>query len=473
MSAGLAAGTAGTPVPDTLNFGRFGEVRLLHPAGEARDVVLFFSGEHGWDAQAARVAARLAAEHAWVAGIDTRYFLAQMEKSADKCIALPVETENLSHYVQARAGVGHYLQPTLAGDATGAALAYATLAAAPANLFKGALSLGFCPSLRTHKPLCKGQGPGVERRSADELQLLPAANLGGRWIVLPRSGGSADPPAIAAAPGAGAASFLNACGAGDRQFVQQVPGAEWQDPAAGSAASAGSGAGIDEVLAAFRRVVAPGQLRRAALPAPLADLPLVEVAAQPGAYRQWFAVFLSGDGGWVGVDRGVAAELARRGVPVVGWDSLRYFWSPRTPQGAAADLQRVLQYYARHWNKPNALVLGYSQGADTLPFMLNRLPAATRAMVGFTALVAMSEPAYFEFPAEHWLGHEAGGISILPEVRDWVRQPYLCLYGAKESDSLCPQFEQQGHALRLPGGHHFGGEFAEIAEQILRRLPAY
>jgi type IV secretory pathway VirJ component len=39
------------------------------------------------------------------------------------------------------------------------------------------------------------------------------------------------------------------------------------------------------------------------------------------------AVMYSGDGGWVGLDRDVAAVLAKAGVPVVGIDSLSYFWS--------------------------------------------------------------------------------------------------------------------------------------------------
>lgn len=58
-------------------------------------------------------------------------------------------------------------------------------------------------------------------------------------------------------------------------------------------------------------------------------------------------IVLSGDGGWAGLDKAVAAELNARGVPVVGWDSLRHFWDARTPDGAAHDLDRLIRYYAR------------------------------------------------------------------------------------------------------------------------------
>ncbi len=46
-----------------------------------------------------------------------------------------------------------------------------------------------------------------------------------------------------------------------------------------------------------------------------------------------FAVILSGDGGWAGLDKKVAAALAAQGIDVVGIDSLRYFWSERTRRG--------------------------------------------------------------------------------------------------------------------------------------------
>ena len=71
----------------------------------------------------------------------------------------------------------------------------------------------------------------------------------------------------------------------------------------------------------------------------------------PAATSDLFAVFLSGDGGWAGIDKNVAAALAARGISVAGVDSLRYFWTARTPQGLAADLDRILRYYAFHWQK--------------------------------------------------------------------------------------------------------------------------
>ena len=88
---------------------------------------------------------------------------------------------------------------------------------------------------------------------------------------------------------------------------------------------------------------------------------------------------MSGDGGWAGLDQDVAAALSAKGIPVVGLDSLRYYWTARTPDGLAADTDRIVRYYLAHFGKRRVLLIGYSQGADVLPFAVNRLPAATRA----------------------------------------------------------------------------------------------
>ena len=80
-----------------------------------------------------------------------------------------------------------------------------------------------------------------------------------------------------------------------------------------------------------------------------------------------------------GLDQDIAAALSAKGIPVVGLDSLRYYWTTRTPEGLAADTDRMIRYYLAHFGKKRVLLIGYSQGADVLPFAVNRLPAATQS----------------------------------------------------------------------------------------------
>ncbi len=454
------------PLPaEQFNYDRFGTVSVFRGHGRARDVVLFISGDGGWDSAASRLAQRLADRGAIVAGIDIRRYREQFEAASEACVSPASDLENLSHYLQSKLQLAKYLEPTLVGYRSGAALVYAALAESPEGLFKSALSIGFCPDLDLKKTLCKSPGfeaiPRLDSTGGQRGVTLSAAKqLPGQWVVLQGESDQVCPAALL------------------DKFIASVPGSE---------AVALPGVGHDYTVAdswmpqyeaAYARLAPPrAETRTAALPAAVADLPLVIVPAAAGSTRagaagDWFAVFLTGDGGWVGLDKGVSAELAKHDIPVIGWDSLKYFWSRRTPEGASHDLDRVLRAYAHVWGRSHALLIGYSQGADTMPFMVNRLPPDTHRMVGFTTLLGISDNAVWEFHVANWLGNPTKGIPTEPELEHWSGSPYLCLYGESDGDAACATLTgHDGSALKLPGGHHFAGEYSAIAHEILSRLP--
>jgi type IV secretory pathway VirJ component len=239
------------------------------------------------------------------------------------------------------------------------------------------------------------------------------------------------------------------------------PPAPWQ--AVASVPDTAWTTAFDQLAATARP--APG----AAPPASLRDLPLVEIAPTPGAHASdTLAILLSGDGGWAGLDKEVAAALAADGIAVVGVDSLRYFWTPRTPQGVAADLDRLVGFYTTAWQRPRVLLIGYSQGADVLPFAVNRMSAASRAHVVLMAVLGLSPHALFEFHLSNWLGDDNAGPATLPEMNRIGGMPVVCIYGTDESDSLCPSLDPRRFTLvGVRGGHHFDGDYAALARQIL------
>jgi type IV secretory pathway VirJ component len=180
------------------------------------------------------------------------------------------------------------------------------------------------------------------------------------------------------------------------------------------------------------------------------------------------AIILSGDGGWAGLDKSLAAGLAARGVPSVGWSSLRYYWTPRTPDGAAADLARIIRHYMSEWAAKRVILVGYSFGADVLPFLVNRLPASLQSHVRSVALLGLSETADFEFHLSDWIGH--GGASqyrTVPEA-ERLTVPVLCVRGADEHDSGCRAVKGPHiTSLDVGNGHHFSGDYARLVDVIL------
>jgi type IV secretory pathway VirJ component len=229
------------------------------------------------------------------------------------------------------------------------------------------------------------------------------------------------------------------------------------------------------LLAAYDRLAAANRPSLPPPPANLAGLPLVEVpatgAATSEAAKDTFAILLSGDGGWAGLDKDVAATLAGHGIAVVGFDSLRYFWSKRTPQGLASDLDRIVRYYAAHWKRRRVVLVGYSQGANVLPAAFNRLPEPSRGMVAQLVLIGLEHKAAWQFHISNWIGAPADAKPILPEATKLSAAKTLCLYGDGDNDALCPLLPAESvTAEEMPGGHHFNGAYDDLAEKILARL---
>jgi len=184
------------------------------------------------------------------------------------------------------------------------------------------------------------------------------------------------------------------------------------------------------------------------------------------------AVILSGDGGWAPLDRGIARTLAQNGVSVVGWDSLRYFWTARTPETASRDLARILRRYLQARPGLRVLVVGYSSGADALPFMVNRLPRDLRDRLALIALLAPAGEAFFEFRVGRWIGASGDGPALAPELERLASARVLCLYGADERQSACARLAKgQYTVVELPGGHHFDGDYPALARRILQAVP--
>ncbi|OJW94026.1 alpha/beta fold hydrolase [Thiobacillus sp. 65-1402] len=438
---------AGSLVESTLAFGRFGNVTLYSPSAEPDRVVLFISGDGGWNLGVIDMARELAGLDALVVGIDIRHYLASVEAGQQKCAYPAGDFEALGQFVQKKLGYRQFHRPVLVGYSSGATLAYATLAQAPAGTFSGAVSLGFCPDLMLRKPMCRGAGLSYKVDPGLGQVFDPVARLADPWVVLHGDQDQVCAPAATAAyvgkVAGGSLVRLPRVGHGfsvPRNWMPQFKAA----------------------FAAFSRP-APGVPLRAAKG--VGYLPLVEVAAgRPG---DTLAILLTGDGGWAGLDRGLAAALAERGVAVIGWDSLQYYWNPRTPDAAARDLASVMEYYRTALKRQRIILIGYSFGAEVLPFLASRLPAELKAHIEKIVLLGPGTRAHFEFKLADWLGGAEGGQEVSSEIARLGGLPVECVHGSEEHDSLCTQLDAGlARSVTLPGGHHFDGDYAGLARLI-------
>lgn len=434
-------------------FGRFGQVTVYRQADHPSHVVLFVSGDGGWNLGVVDMARALMGLDALVVGIDIRTYLRNLGASREACHYPAADFEALSKFVQKKLAFPDYRTPVLVGYSSGATLVYGILVQSPPNTFAGAISLGFCPDLPLSKPLCRGDGLEWKPGRTGSVVFQPASDLSKPWIAFQ---GSADQVCNAQATAA---------------YVRQVKNGELVLlPRVGHGFALQKN-WMPQFKKAFAKLAAPKASEVSRAPGTLTDLPLVEVsAARPGSGLM--AVFYSGDGGWAGLDQEVSRGLAEHGVPVIGLNTLRYFWTARTPDSAARDLERILRHYLEPLKKERIVLIGYSLGADVLPFLVNRLPEDLSRRVAQVVLVGPSSRVDFEFHLSDWLGGAPGkGFPVLPEVRKMKGENCLCLYGTEETDSICPELHQAGaRVAALGGAHHFGGNYPAIVKEIVNAL---
>ena len=203
------------------------------------------------------------------------------------------------------------------------------------------------------------------------------------------------------------------------------------------------------------------------------SLPLV---MQPDVERSspYVAILISGDGGWARLDKEIAHRLAQQGVPTLGLNSLRYFWSARTREEIALTLEAMLEKAESTWPGRHFLLIGFSRGANVLPFMLEGLPENLRSRVARIALLSPAHSTHFEFRLRDWFTNRApaGGQPLLPALEKIQGKKLLCLYGKQDPDTVCPELENStAKVVAFPGGHHLGEEYTEITREILTGLP--
>ncbi|MCC7461987.1 MAG: virulence factor family protein [Gammaproteobacteria bacterium] len=459
---GWVPARAGPAAGQSMDMGRFGKVMVYRPESKPAGVVLFISGDGGWHLGVVGMAQHLVDDGMVVVGIDVRTYRAAINAPGEACRYYGADFEELSHAVQRRLQLDEYHLPMLAGYSSGATLAYAVMVQSPPGTYAGVLSLGFCPDLDLIRPPCRGSGleytlQGAESRPRG-LVYRPAPANRTRWIVM-----QGDVDAVCAA--AATRDFVAATGHGELIALPKV----------------GHGFGVErnwlpQYQQAYRALAAAA-VQPPPAPAQLHDLPLIEIPVTEAAARaatpqdrQRLAVLLTGDGGWAGLDQEVAAALAARGIPVVAINSLKYYWHAHTPEEAARDLDRVVRTYGERWRRERVLLIGYSFGADVLPFLYNRLPPDTRRLVQSISLLGLSSTASFEIHLSEWIpGSRQDGPPTVPEIAAMGNgAPVLCLHGASEAGSACPTVRGPGVRVeQLEGGHHFDGAYATLARHIV------
>ena len=434
--------------PRSEDTAQFGRVRFYPPWLAQKGFIYLFSGARGWSQPEEEAARDFAREGQLVIGIDTpQFMLWAARRPLAECLYMPGLLEDYSRELQRATDNAQYLAPALLGAGPGATLVYMAQLQAPPVAFSAAVMIDPQEQIAVQRPFCDHP----ENRAPDHGQ--------NQTVLTPERLGTEVPARLL---------LDGAASAGERAFAMSIPGA--------AATAVAAGATLHDAYRSTLDSIAVERSQNG-----VGDLPLAIVestASQRGASpaRDAFAIIYSGDGGWRDLDRSLAGILAAKGMSVVGVDVLRYYWKQKSPTLAASDLARIMRYYQQRWHQRKVVLIGFSFGADVLPFLVSRLPADLAADVSLLSLLSPERTTAFEVETTGWLGvHNSSGMPIAPELQKLSKVHVQCIYGRDEgANSLCttPTAAAVGASvLAKSGGHHFDQDYGTLADQILAAVP--
>jgi predicted esterase len=139
-----------------IHVGGFGNVALYRPKVDSRGLVLFASGDGGWNLGVTAMAHQAAALGYWVAGFSMPQYLKALDDGDGACSDADGMLAALGASLVRELKLPLDTRPVIIGYSSGATIVYTALAADAGKRFDGGISLGFCPDLLIHKPFCRG-----------------------------------------------------------------------------------------------------------------------------------------------------------------------------------------------------------------------------------------------------------------------------------------------------------------------------
>lgn len=423
-------------------YAKFGSENItVYRATKPEKGLLIYVADKSQDKQTANYAKQFAALSYYVAVVDNETLLNSAANVGD-CLNLAKKLAEIKTSLQQQYDIDNEEHPILVGTNQSSSTVYAALAQTKEHEFHAAVGINLSTQLKSHTELCEKSNFS---QSIDHgMTLKPIDRLPTSFYVFQTKDFSTD----------------------IRPFTENIANLKFTL--------------VDEKQSTTTEAMQILQWLDPRLPDQISSdtsdsaLPLIEVS-EPDVSGTLHAteslvVLLTGDGGWAEIDKNVAQILAEKGVPTVALDSLSYFWKPRTPEETASDVEDTINVYLKKWNKKRVILIGYSFGADVLPFIVNRLSEETRKKVSLVALLGMGKTAAFEFRLSSWMNADthASRLPISPEIAkmNWVNA--ICIYGVDDDAANClPNTKFGVKAISMPGDHHFDERYDELVNHIL------
>ncbi len=200
------------------------------------------------------------------------------------------------------------------------------------------------------------------------------------------------------------------------------------------------------------------------------DLPIKEW--NTSAHDKPLIFYLSGDGGFNKFSISLCAGFNKKGYDIIALNSKKYFWDKKTPEQTTNDVSNYLIKKLNGRKNQQVVLIGYSFGADVLPFILNRMQKDIHDKILVSFLMASSGSTDFEI---HWAdifgGNSKRDMDVVSQINKLTNDKIVIISASDDGhlDLHKVSLKRYTHEV-LPGGHHFDGDTDEIIKVILNDM---
>jgi type IV secretory pathway VirJ component len=183
-------------------------------------------------------------------------------------------------------------------------------------------------------------------------------------------------------------------------------------------------------------------------------------------------LYFSGDGGWNSFSTKLSEELRSEGYTICSINSRAYFWEKKNATTVAAELTSLISNLLASRKNKHILFIGYSFGADILPFVLKECAPLVLANAEGLLLVSPSASTDFEIHVSELIGFNGKHNFMVAEaINQLSLKKIIAVTGTEEHDFPAQLVTQKNFShIVLPGAHHFEGNTAELTSIIINNF---
>lgn len=186
--------------------------------------------------------------------------------------------------------------------------------------------------------------------------------------------------------------------------------------------------------------------------------------------KDYFVILFPGDGGWRDFSDTLASIISNKGINVIGFNTIPYFDSTRSPEKIAKDVQRIMRNFSHALHKNHVIIGGYSFGAEILPFVYNKLDKEYKEMVRTVFMIGPSTGADFRVSPIYYY-NAADSKPVLPELLKSDKEKFI-IFCDNQKRSLCKVLGSKHNieTISLNAGHLFSGKYRVVSELIAKNI---